>query len=243
MKQSENVVGETFKTNCDGDVVVTAKHGKVVNVRFINTGYEREVLLDNLRKGKCKDYTITDRTRTEVTYPNVVMQSNTCGEFTLLEKQGKRCVVQFIKTGYTTTALWENIKNGKIRDPYCVSRYGKGWLGEFEKTTYHKQAMSLWGNMLKRCYCEADTRGYFGKGVSVDFKWLCFANFLEDLPHLENFDLWLNAHNGVGEKYNLDKDFKVKNNKVYSKETCMFLPESFNKSFTTKTNKWASCYE
>ena len=234
----KHFVGNKYETNCDGFVEILKTDGKCAKVRFINTGYETQVLVSNLIAGKCRDYSITERTYTDKEFPNAIMQSNGSGSFTLLEKQGSKCLVQFNETGFTTTALWENIKLGKIKDPYFKSCYSVGYNGEFPKVSYWKQAKQLWRNMLKRCYCEKDNRGYYGK-VTVDARWLCFANFLEDLPKLENFEMWLRAFSGKSEKYNLDKDFLVKGNKVYSREACMFLPESLNKSLGSK-NKWAS---
>lgn len=232
--RKKHEIGNIYPTKCDGDVVLLAKQGKIATVRFVDTGYEREVNIDNLVAGKCRDYTITDRTRTETTYPYELMSSNNYGDFILLEKNGKSCVVQFIETGHTMTALWENIKLGKIQDPYFPSAYGVGYSGEYKRPRYWKQAMQLWRNMLKRCYSTCDKKGYYGKGVTVCFRWLCFANFLEDISSLENFELWLEGQNDGRTKYNLDKDYKFPGNKVYSKETCMFLTESFNKSLGGK---------
>ena len=235
-------IGDIYKTNRDGNVVLTEKlTGKNVRVKFLNTDAERTVNIDNLVAGKCKDYTVTERKFVDIEYPNKVMPSNNSGDFILLEKEGKRCVVQFIETGYTTTCLWDNIKVGKIRDPYFKSNYGVAWVGEYKKTPYSKQALQLWHNMIKRCYSDVDNKGYKKYGITVDDRWLCFANFLEDLPSLDNFDLWVNGHREREEKYNLDKDFIIKGNKVYSREVCMFLPESLNKGFTsrTKIDKWA----
>lgn len=222
-------IGTKFSTNRDGEVVLLSMKGSVATVRFVNTGYEREVNISNLVKGKCKDYTIACRKYTEAIYPYELMSSNNYGDFILIEKDGKNCVVQFITTGHTMKCLWENIKNGKIQDPYYASAYGIGYLGEYSKPFYWKQAHQLWRNMLKRCYSENDPKGYFGKGVTVCNRWLCFANFVEDIAKLENFDLWVEAYKGNAIKYNLDKDFLYKGNKVYSPETCMFLDESTNK--------------
>jgi hypothetical protein len=229
-------IGNIYRTNRDGDAEIIAKGpGKIVRVKFLNTGFERDVNIDNLVAGKCKDYSITERKYVETEYPCTRMTSNNSGDFILLEKEGKRCIVQFIETGYTTSALWENIKVGKIRDPYFKSNYGVACMGEYKKTPYSKQAFQLWHNVIKRCYSDKDLKGYKKYGVTVDDRWLCFANFLEDLPQLENFSLWLEGGKEGREKYNLDKDFIVPGNKVYSREVCMFLPESLNKAFTSRT--------
>lgn len=155
-----------------------------------------------------------------------IYKSNAGHEFIILTQEGKACTIQFLKSGFVRKANIDNIRAGKVRDLYEVSVYGQGYYGEFEKVSYWKQAKQLWQNMLKRCYCEADAKGYFGK-VEVDARWKCFANFLEDLPKLENFDKWLDQKDG---KYNLDKDLKVPGCRVYSREVCAFVPESVNKS-------------
>jgi hypothetical protein len=55
-------------------------------------------------------------------------------------------------------------------------------------------------------------------------RWLIFANFLEDLPKIENYELWV--HGG----YALDKDIKQQGveNKVYSLDTVCFVTQSDN---------------
>ena len=166
-----------------------------------------------------------------------VYVSNAGHEFTILSREGKNCIIQFTKTGYVRKANIDNIRAGKVRDHYEISIYGVGYYGEYTKNSYWKQAKQLWQNMLKRCYCEADTRGYFGKGVVVSPEWHCFANFVRDLPNLENFDKWLLGQNGNSTKYNLDKDFIVEGCKVYSKETCMFATESENKAAGARNGK------
>ncbi len=156
--------------------------------------------------------------------------SNSGLEFIILSRDGKNCVVQFVGTGYTRTANIDNARAGKVRDLYNVSVYGYGYYGEFEKVPYWKQAKQLWQNMLKRCYCEKDTRGYFKWGTRVDNKWLCFSNFLSDLPSLENFEKWLLGQREGKEKFNLDKDMKLPGNNVYCREACSFVEDSINKS-------------
>lgn len=240
MTQRKHFIGNVYPTNQDGDVTLLKIDSGTAHVRFHNTGFEREVLMGNLMAGKCMDTSVTSpRLIAEKTYPNLVMSSNTYGDFIVLEKQSKNCIIQFVNTGYTRKALWDNVKNGKVSDPYAVTNYSVGFHGEYPNKPYTAQAKQLWRNMLKRCYSEKDTRGYYGKGVTVDQRWLCYANFQEDLPKLENFDKWVSAKKTGSEPYNLDKDFKITGNKVYSKEACMFLPESLNKSLGSR-NKWAS---
>lgn len=233
---SKHIVGNIYQTNVDGCVELLERNCKSARVRFLDTGYETNVLLSNLVAGKCRDYSITNRTYTKKEYPNTLHSSNGSGDFILLEKQGKKCIIRFVTTGFVTTALWDNLKVGKVKDPYFKSCYGVGHLGEFKKVAYWKQAKQLWRNMLRRCYNETGVSSYTKKGVTVDDRWLCFADFLEDLPKLDNFEFWLSAHNGKTEKYDLDKDYRIKGNTVYSRDACMFLPQSVNRSIWSENS-------
>ena len=161
--------------------------------------------------------------------------SNSGLEFIILSREGKECTIQFVETGYTRRANIDNARQGKVRDLYAISVYGVGYYGEFDKVHYWKQAKQLWQNMLKRCYCEKDPKGYTKWGTKVDKRWHCFSNFLSDLPKLSNLEKWLEGQRTKSDKYNLDKDTKYPNNNVYSRETCTFILESVNKSLGAKT--------
>ena len=142
----------------------------------------------------------------------------------------------FKDTGYETEVLRENAKVGKVNDPYRKSVYGIGFLGEYVKPAYIKHAYTLWHNMLKRCYCETDNKGYYGRGIEVSQEWLCFSNFLADIESLANFDKWLfGQYNKEETQYNLDKDFAYYGCTTYSKENCQFIDETLNKGTTSRT--------
>ena len=146
-------------------------------------------------------------------------------EFVVIDKLPNRQVlVRFLGTGSVVKADGRNLSAGKVADPFHKSRLGIGYMGNFSKTAFHKQAYQLWSNMLKRCYDENDARGYFGTGVGVDPRWHSFENFVNDLPHLSSFNGWKS-----GEGYDLDKDFRG-DGKTYSRETCCFLPRSVNRA-------------
>lgn len=163
-------------------------------------------------------------------------KSNSTGEFILLKRDGNDCIVQFIKTGTVKKVHISNVLAGKVKDQYYPTAHGVGYIGDFTKNAYWKQAKQLWQNMIKRCYCEKDLKGYFGR-VTVCERWLCFANFLQDLPKLDNFENWLKGQNGNAVKYNLDKDFILKDNNVYAPELCSFVTEYENKSAGAKNGK------
>ena len=122
---------------------------------------------------------------------------------------------------------WQNCKKGKVKNPYFRSVYGVGCIGEGEFLTgtdgRPTREYVLWRGMLDRCY---SGRYATYDNVTVCDRWLCYANFLEDLPLIENYELWLNGE----ERISLDKDLKQvgEENKVYSLDTVKFITVSEN---------------
>lgn len=173
-----------------------------------------------------------------------ILKTNNGLDFIVLDKYLKKIgnrgytmwKIQYLDSGYVCEVYESNAKNGKLKDPYSPSSYGVGYLGEFDKSSpYLNEAKQLWANMIKRCYCKKDEKGYFGRAF-VDERWKCFANFLDDLPKLKNFNMWLKGKE-TGIKYNLDKDLMYQDNKVYSREACMFVTEYENKSAGARNGK------
>lgn len=80
--------------------------------------------------------------------------------------------------------------------------------------------------MLNRCY-GGKLKAY--EKCSVCDEWLCYANFEE----------WYNNnyYKTDNEPMNLDKDILINGNKIYSPETCMFVPERINLLFVGKESK------
>lgn len=83
---------------------------------------------------------------------------------------------------------------------------------------------NLWQNLLARCYCpkyQKQKPTYLGCSVSENFK--NYSYFYE----------WAQKQIGFGqEDYHLDKDVLVKGNRLYSEDTCIFLPSKLNAMFT-----------
>lgn len=83
-------------------------------------------------------------------------------------------------------------------------------------------------NMMSRCYNKNNPKykSYGAQGVRVDERWHKLSNFLEDVDRIEGWDEELFLAN----KLRLDKDTKVKGNKVYSLNTCRWVsPEENSK--------------
>ena len=102
--------------------------------------------------------------------------------------------------------------------------YGVG-VNDGEYKTYdilnkkHVREYHLWKGVLKRCYTE--TKFYDGCSMSENFK--RYSYFYE----------WCNEQVGFNnEGWHLDKDILINGNKLYSEDTCVFVPSEINKFFT-----------
>ena len=153
-----------------------------------------------------------------------VCKSNLSGDFKILKYNDSANVeIRFLKTGYETSVELGNIKNGKVKDLYAPSVYGVGVLGTkypSRVNDVHTKEYGLWKRMLVRCYSDDFKKKrptYEGCEVSNNFK------------SYEYFYEWCNEQVGFGnEGWHLDKDLLVKGNKVYSENTCVFLPAEIN---------------
>ena len=143
-----------------------------------------------------------------------------------------------VHTGY------QNCKKGKCKNPFFASVFGYGYLGidkkgntpnvnEFKDgKNVHTWEYHKWGNMLQRCFDnKLKERRPTYKDVTCCNRWLCFANFLEDLEILKQEYNWDDDI-----KLNLDKDILNKGNKIYSLENCILVPQWINSLFTKRDN-------
>lgn len=97
--------------------------------------------------------------------------------------------------------------------------YGVG-VNDLDAFTRGTKVYLVWKSMLARCYCDKfqeTNQTYIG--CSVCDEWKTLSNFKE----------WFDANYKEG--YEIDKDILIKGNKVYSPETCRFIPRRLNKIF------------
>ena len=160
-----------------------------------------------------------------------VCKSKSSGDFKILKYNDKTNVeIQFIKTGFETVVELGNIRNGNVKDPYSPSVYGVGILGTKYQTKFNgvnAKEYKLWKSMLTRCYSDTYKKkqlAYEGCEVSDNFK------------SYEYFYEWCHYQTGFGnDSWHLDKDLLIKGNKIYSENTCIFLPQEINKVLTKST--------
>ena len=160
-----------------------------------------------------------------------ILKSKNFGDFKILKYNNSRNVdIQFVTTGFETSAQLEHIKNGNVKDPYVPSVCGVGIVGTKYPPTVsgrNTKEYDLWNNMLKRCYSDGSKKQrptYEGCKVSNNF--LRYEYFYE----------WCHIQVGFNNKdWQLDKDLLVKGNKVYNESTCVFLPKEINSVLTKST--------
>lgn len=149
------------------------------------------------------------------------------GNATVIEIHSYRLVtVKFNNTGYTAKVDCCSLRRGDCKDPYAPSVYGVGYIGEKgEGSTINgkvNRSYSLWRSMLKRCYSSKYNPSYHDCTVAPE--WFNFQTFAQDIKNLEGYQNWLNPES----RFQIDKDIKIPGNRVYSKDTCKFVPQIDN---------------
>ena len=161
-----------------------------------------------------------------------VCKSKLSGDFKILKYNNSANVeIQFLNTGFEAVVQLGNIRNGNVKDPYSPSVYGVGIIGAkypISEGGRDTKDYALWKNMLQRCYSDSAYQKkrptYKDCEVSENFK------------SYEYFYEW--CHNQIGfdvKGFDLDKDLLVKGNKVYSENTCVFIPKEINSVLTKCT--------
>ena len=152
--------------------------------------------------------------------------TNTSGNCFVVDYVNNRnVIVIFYDPIYITSCELGDLRKGKVKNPLYPSVYGKGCLGIGKYSTKDKEAYGLWMSMLKRSYCdEFKVQCPTYEDVIVCDEWLNFQNFAEWC----NTQKFFNAEDDRGGAYHLDKDGLVLGNKVYSPETCYFVPREIN---------------
>ena len=160
-----------------------------------------------------------------------ILKSKNFGDFKIVKYNNSRNVdIQFVTTGFETSAQLEHIKNGNVKDSYVASVHGVGVAGAKYPITVNgvkTKEYDLWNSMLKRCYSDAyQKKQPTYKGCKVSNNFLRYEYFYE----------WCHIQVGFNNKdWQLDKDLLVKGNKVYNESTCVFLPKEINSVLTKCT--------
>lgn len=118
--------------------------------------------------------------------------------------------------------------NNNIKNLFWYQKkiYGVGIMDVPSGTS--DKAWIYWKGMLWRCYdSSCKQRDTVYRGCTVCEEWLRFSNFKN----------WFYEESNYSEGYHLDKDILVQGNRLYSPETCCFVPQKLNKAVMLSRNK------
>jgi len=128
------------------------------------------------------------------------------------------CTIKFNDSRGTIRkkVAYKEFKLGVVNNYFHPTVFGVGYLGT--NCNEYRPHRGKWCEMLKRCYYKSEIQTYVG--CTVDEQWLNYKNF-ED---------WCNKNYNpkTMQGWHLDKDILQKGNKIYSPETCCFVPREIN---------------
>lgn len=136
--------------------------------------------------------------------------------------------VKFLETNeIINNCSYKNFKNKNIKSGFSKTVLGVGILDGVKTKINGIQTKeyTIWADMLRRCYSKnLKNKHTTYKNCKICEEWL----------HLSEFKKWFdeNYYEIDGETMSLDKDILIKGNKVYSSETCIFVPQRINTLFT-----------
>ena len=120
-----------------------------------------------------------------------------------------------------------------LEDRMKPSVHGVGILGanlELKVTNDGKKCKTynMWSKMIEGCY----SKDYHKRFPTYS---CCYVsdNFKDYSKWTEWYDNYKYKQDGNGNPFHLDKDLLVKWNKVYSENTCVFLPQEINQVLVT----------
>lgn len=123
-----------------------------------------------------------------------------------------------------------NIVRGNVENPMHKSLYNIGFtgIGNYKKSenSLKSKSYKVWCSMFQRCYDNKDN-AYKECLVKKDWhNYQVFAKWFND-NYLDGFEL--------------DKDILFKGNKIYSSETCCFVPKEINLLFVKRNSSRGDC--
>jgi hypothetical protein len=154
-------------------------------------------------------------------------------EMTIIKYHNANDMVVEFKNDYKTKPQYKDFKKGNVKNPYDKTVFNIGYLGEGIYTSRTNNIKNIqyiyWISLFSRCYGESELlkRPRY-KDCTICEEWHNFQNFAEWFDN--------NYYEIDNEKMCLDKDILVKGNKVYSPDTCIFVPDRINCLFVKSNN-------
>ena len=128
--------------------------------------------------------------------------------------------IEFLDTGYVSNICVGQILLGSVKDYRKPTVCGVGIVGDIGFCPQRdKDLYNIWKSLIARCYSKTyhNLQCYHNVCVSDNFK------------HFQKFCNWATHQRGFNKKgWHLDKDLLSKESKIYSEETCCFIPQDIN---------------
>lgn len=216
--------GEKFTTN-EGYVVEIINYNSYHNcdIIFEDDTEIKQVSINKLNKGEIikpvsrvgEKYVTTEGFEIEI------IEYISCND----------CTILFNKSETRFNLRYGHVKSGKVKNYIFPQIYGVGYIGYGKYNTYSKignvRIYNRWLHILKRCYDDKTLKRkptYIG--CTVDERWYNFQVFAEWFE--ENWESHMDS------SWEIDKDWLFKGNKIYSPETCCFVPKEINTIITKR---------
>lgn len=155
-----------------------------------------------------------------------VYSSNKSGDFIVTNYiNSMKIEICFLNTGHKQYVQASKITTGKIWDrsvQYLIKGLGiNDCVGYGDSTTNDSEYYQKWVYLIDRCSDSYKLRKPTYEGSFPCKEWVYYSNFKN----------WaIDEYKRIGEDFSLqlDKDILVKGNKIYSPETCCFVPNWLN---------------
>lgn len=132
------------------------------------------------------------------------------------------CTIMFEDGTIINQVVYSNLLIKEVKNPYRRSKYGVGYMGEgIHSSSTSPKAYRTWRGILERSYSKKFKEKHpTYKDCTVDERWHNFQVFAQWFYENYNFETM--------EGWHLDKDILIRGNKLYSPETCCFIPHIIN---------------
>ena len=153
-------------------------------------------------------------------YEGKIYPTNSYGDVVVLEYSNVRDVtIKFLNTGNVRKTATSELKKGEIRDNEAFPVYVVGIMdvpNELRRGQPNPREYSIWNGIRQRCYNENNRDKLMSyKDVEMSENFKIYSYFKE----------WCHKQIGFNEEgWQLDKDILSKGVKLYSEDTCCFVP-------------------
>lgn len=218
-------IGMIFKNNQGEEFeIIEVMDKKFRKIKFLNFDYEKVVSISNINYGKVKcnineKYAVGKVFTTNEGYNIEITEyvDRTHRRIKFLDLYGTEIIVKY-----------SSIKTGSIKNPFHKSCKNIGYfgIGEYSYKEYGIEYCSYkaWVGIIDRSFCKnLKTKHPTYINVTMCKEWECFQVFTK--WYIENYPSHISDI-----KFQLDKDLLQQGieNKIYSPETCVFLPSKIN---------------